>query len=77
MLPKGTGVWGMALIPMLCCLALPLLLAAGLGFAAFALLAGTTLAAAALAAAVGLLVLRARRSRAASARAVSEIARRS
>lgn len=76
-LPKGIGVWGVAVLPIACCLGAPLLVAAGLGVAALALIAGITVGALALAAAIGLLIVRARRRTAVAAPTPSASARRS
>jgi maltodextrin utilization protein YvdJ len=75
-LPKGVGLAGIALLPIVCCIGLPLLIAAGLSVAAFALIGGITVAAIALAAALVLLVVRARRRRACATRMIGNLPRR-
>ena len=74
--PKGIGLAGMALLPIVCCVGLPLLLAAGVSVAAFALIGGITVGAVTLAAAVALLVVRARRRRACAAPTIHDLPRR-
>ena len=74
--PKGIGMAGLALLPIVCCVGLPLLLAAGLSVAAFALIGGITVGAVALAAAVALLVVRTRRRRACATSTIHDLPRR-
>jgi hypothetical protein len=74
--PKGIGLAGLALLPIVCCVGLPLLLASGLSAAAFAVIGGITVGAVALAAAVALLVLRARRRRACATPTTHDLPRR-
>ncbi len=76
-LRKGIGLGGIALLAIACCIGLPLLVAAGFGVAAVALVGGITAGALALAAAIGLLIVRARRRRPVHAPPITEIARRS
>ena len=54
---KALGLWGLALLPV-CCLGVPLLIAAGVSVAVLALIGGVTLAALACAALIVLLVVR-------------------
>ena len=75
--PKGIGLAGLALLPIVCCIGLPLLLAAGLSAAAFALIGGVTVGAVALAAALALLVVRTRRRRACVPPTIHDLPRRS
>ena len=75
--PKGIGMAGLALLPIVCCVGLPLLLAAGLSVAAFALIGGVTVGAVALAAALALLVVRTRRRRAWVPPTIHDLPRRS
>jgi hypothetical protein len=58
-----------------CCAGLPLLVAAGLSVAAFALIGGITVGAIALAAAIALLVVQARRRRARATARISRLPR--
>lgn len=75
---KGIGLGGLVLLPIVCCVGLPLLVAAGASVAAFALIGGITVGALAFAAAIGLVVVRVRRRRAcASAPTTTHIAGRS
>jgi hypothetical protein len=55
----GLGMGGLALLPIACCIGIPLIAAAGLSVAAAALIGGAALAAIALAAAVVLHAIRA------------------
>ena len=73
---KGIGLAGLALLPIVCCVGLPLLLAAGLSVAAFALIGGIAVGAVALAAAVALLLVRARRRRACAPPTIHDLPRR-
>jgi len=57
----GLGMGGLALLPIACCIGIPLISAAGLSVAAAVLIGGAALAAIALAAAVVLHAIRARR----------------
>ncbi len=54
---KALGLWGLALLPV-CCLGVPLLIAAGVSVAVLALIGGVTLAALACAALIVLLIVR-------------------
>jgi hypothetical protein len=74
---KVIGRWLIAIIPIVCCLGVPLMLAAGLGVAALALIGGITVGAVALAAAIGFFLLRAGGSRGSARRILGDIARRS
>lgn len=73
--PKGIGLAGLALLPIACCVGLPLLLAAGVSVAAFALIGGIAVGAVALAAAVALLAVRARRRRACATPTIHDLPR--
>ncbi len=58
----GLGGLGVAILAVVCCAGLPLLVAAGVSVAALAWIGGLALGLAALAIAIALLVLRARRA---------------
>ena len=62
----GVGAAGIAVLAVVCCAGLPLLLAAGLSVAVLAWVGGIAVGAIGLAAAFGLLALRARQRRAAA-----------
>ncbi len=74
--PRGIGLAGLALLPIVCCIGLPLLLAAGLSVAAFALIGGIAVGAVALAAVVTLLVVRARKRHACATPTMHDLPRR-
>ena len=76
-LRRNVGFGGIALLPIACCIGLPLLVAAGFGVAAVALVGGIAVGALALGAAIGLLIVRARRRRRLHAPPIAEIARKS
>jgi branched-chain amino acid transport system permease protein len=72
-LPKGIGRWLVASIPIVCCLGLPLLLAAGVGVAVLALIGGIGVGALALAAVI-VLALQAFLNRTITGRAMQAVA---
>ncbi len=63
----GLGAAGIGLLAVVCCAGLPLLAAAGLSAAAYALIGGVAAGVVALAAAVGFVVIRVRRRAACAA----------
>jgi hypothetical protein len=74
-LPKALNLFGLALVP-ICCLGLPLLLAAGLSVTALALIGGVTAAVIACATGIALLIARRGGSRGSAGSTVNERARR-
>jgi len=74
-LPKALSIFGLARVP-ICCLGVPLVLAAGLSVTALALIGGATVAVIAGATGIELLLVRSGRGRGSAGSTVNERARR-
>ncbi len=73
---KNLGLGALALVPIVCCVGLPLLLAAGISVAAFTVIGGISVGALVLGAAIALIVIRARRRRACATPTITNVPRR-